>query len=31
MPWSLLELYGKEMIPVKEVFSYSWDAVPIPA
>lgn len=31
MPWSLLELYDKEMIPVKEVFSYSWDAVPIPA
>ena len=31
MPWSLLELYGKEMISVKEVLSYSWDAVPIPA
>lgn len=31
MPWSLLELYDKEMMPVKEVLSYSWDAVPIPA
>ena len=33
MPWTLLELYGKEMMPVKEVLTarHIWDAVPNPA